>query len=137
MVERFAVYGTLRPKASAEPRHLLEAGLLVNEGAMTLNGWQMFSLGGYPGIKESEDRDDLIVVNILRRGEECSDEQWQSIISGFDRYEGYREADKRASLYLRHRVHTTNGPAYIYVYNHPTDGRERIEDGDWLSYRYR
>lgn len=137
MVERFAVYGTLRPKASAEPRHLLETGLLVNEGVMTLNGWQMFSLGGYPGIKESEDRDDLIVVNVLRRGEECSDEQWQSIISGFDRYEGYRETDEQGSLYLRGRVSTCNGYAYIYTYNHSLEGRERIENGDWLSYRYR
>jgi gamma-glutamylcyclotransferase (GGCT)/AIG2-like uncharacterized protein YtfP len=129
-----AVYGTLRPKAAAEPRHLLEEGLLVNEGAMVINGWAMYSLGGYPGIKPVPG--DSITVNILRRGEECSDEQWQSIIDGFDRYEGYREGHESNSLYIRRTVPTCNGSAYMYEYNYEIEGRERIESGDWLSYRH-
>lgn len=134
-VKRLAVYGTLRIGASAEPQHLLEEGLLVNEGVMVLNGWAMYGLGGYPGIKPAG-QESTIVVDVLRRSYTCTEDQWQSIIQGFDRYEGYREGQESSSLYIRRTVHTCNGSAYMYEYNHSTDGRERIESGDWLSYRH-
>lgn len=133
-VNRFAVYGTLRVGASAEPRHLLQEGLLIHEATSTLEGWAMYALGGYPGIKPVFGNP--ITVNVLRRGDTCSDEQWQSIIQGFDRYEGYCEGHESNSLYIRRVVHTCNGAAYIYEYNHEIEGRERIESGDWLSYRH-
>ena len=106
------VYGTLMHGEAAEGL-LKDAAYL---GEFTLNGYEMFDLGGFPGIRHAEGGDSIC-------GEVyCVDD---ATLARLDQYEG------EGSLYLRKnaRVHGSYGAvtAMFYEYAGELCGAQRID----------
>jgi len=123
LIRHIFVYGTLRlgHGANAAMRGA------QHKCVATLSGARLYHLGGFPGLRFSDDSSDVVVGDLY----EVLDD---SIYRRLDQYEGYRESQPETSLYLR-QVTTVTTPeqeqvqAYVYVYNH--DGGRLIPSGDW------
>ena len=101
-----AVYGTLRGKEN----------ILKTE---RLEGFEMFSLGGFPMIIPNDN--ESVVIDIMN----ITDDE----LRRYDRYESV------PNLYTREIVKTSLGNTYIYVPTIQTQQREKekVEGGDWLK----
>lgn len=108
-MNKVAVYGSL--KEGFGNHRLLTTSEKVGED--WVDGWTMYSLGGFPAIVEG---DGSIKVEIY----EVDDETF----SRLDRLEGY------PSFYDRKKVETSEGAAWIY-YHHTPPAREIVESGEW------
>ena len=96
------VYGTLRP--------------FTNTDVVKVSG-KLYDLGWFPGIVlggDSEVTCERIKVDDNR-------------LRQLDAYEGYDPYYPEGSLYIRKKI----GDDWIYVYNHPVEGYDLIESGDW------
>lgn len=102
------VYGTLRPGS-------------LGTSPKTLTGYKMLNLGWFPGVVESDNEDDTIVVQEVT----VDDSQLEK----FDHYEGYDENDPEGSLYVRKKLSDSR---FIYIYNSATGCESAVESGDWL-----
>ena len=115
-----AVYGTL--KQGFGNHRLLQHCTKV--GTVDLEGWDMYSLGGFPAVCKGNG-------TILAEVYEVED---LATMVALDRLEGYRAKDEASSFYLRRTVDTPFGDAYMYMME-PNDsylsGRPKIADGDW------
>lgn len=112
-----AVYGTL--KQGCNNHHLLRGARLL--GTDTLTGLTLYSLGAYPAAlaKPSDGvRVEIYAVN-------------EPQLAMLDELEDYDRRARKASLYLRKRIQTRFGLAWIYLYNRPVQSRQRIASGDW------
>jgi gamma-glutamylcyclotransferase (GGCT)/AIG2-like uncharacterized protein YtfP len=105
------VYGTLRPGTTTP---------------VTIPG-QMFSLGGFPGVRLTDEPGFTFQAEIV----EVDDET----LARLDQYEGYYESSPENSLYIRQRFTDPERgiDAWVYEYNHERVG-EQVPDGDWLAY---
>lgn len=114
MKNYFFVYGTLMAYSGRMYGFSKDASFVTK---MTLANHDIYSLGGFPGIKPGAG-----VVH---------GELWEvpkESIPVLDRYEseGY--------LYLRRNVGEYNGvPIQAYIYNNDIDPRFRINSGSWLD----
>jgi gamma-glutamylcyclotransferase (GGCT)/AIG2-like uncharacterized protein YtfP len=109
-----AVYGTLREGFSNH--RLLETSTLL--GADVLNGFEMYTAGGFPVIYPTNN-DDSIVIEVY----ECSDE---TLNGPLDSLEGH------PSWYRRQLVDTQFGKAWVYVMQSQAYKRNnKILSGDW------
>ena len=113
------VYGTLRPGCHAFRLFEGKGELL---GQTTLGGAAIFSLGGFPGLKFEDGS--TVIGNLVRVDDE-------SLFARLDQYEGYPH------LYDRRKVETTDGPAWVYVFNGKVREEHRIVSGDWLNQEYK
>jgi gamma-glutamylcyclotransferase (GGCT)/AIG2-like uncharacterized protein YtfP len=112
------VYGTLMSTNRSNRAYLDDAEYL---GKFTLNGYELYDLGSYPGIVEGNDKvkGELYAVSIDK-------------LADIDRYEG------EGYLYTRKMVQVLGEGneklnAYTYVYNKPVAGRTKIsyENQPW------
>jgi len=119
------VYGSLK-KGFHNNRVLGDAQLV---GTGNIDGYDMYSLGGYPGI---------VVGSGNVKGEvyEITDKH----LPWLDRLEGYSENWKPDDcMYLRQRVTVDMDQPYpddllqawVYIYNGDVSRRKKIEDGVW------
>ncbi len=115
-----AVYGSLR-KGLGNHRVLGDSTLL---GTDVVSGWEMFSLGGFPGIRSGLGS---IVVEVYLVDNEA-------IAEALDRLEGYRGPDAN-NFYDKETVFTQYGEASIYTLQEGYDGSNIVEKGDWVGYR--
>lgn len=125
MTERLFVYGTLRRGS----RHPLAAQLAANAkhlGEARYNG-RLFRITHYPGAVPSNFPGEWVFGDLF----ELHD---PGLLTALDRYEGCGPDDPQPTPYLRllQNVSLADGTAaetWVYVYNLPTDTRERINSG--------
>lgn len=110
------VYGTLR---LGERAHAF-MNTCKFEGTVTVDGYEMRHLGGFPGIVPNPQS---AIIGELYSGVSTD------LLARLDQYEGYHEGDLYGSLYLREVV--PQWQAYIYVYNGKAERYPLIETGDW------
>jgi gamma-glutamylcyclotransferase (GGCT)/AIG2-like uncharacterized protein YtfP len=129
MSELVFFYGTLmtpfkRPGREGIDQHLA----FVGRGTITA---ALFDLGIYPAaVPATEGKVHGEVFEMLNR---------EVVLQALDEIEGYRPAEPEASLYLRKQtpVVLPNGDqaaAWVYFYNAPLGGAQRIASGDYLEY---
>lgn len=83
--------------------------------SLTLEGYDLYSLGPYPGIKEGKGN---LKVELF----ECSPQCYNSI-RGMELGAGYTEKE----------IKLPEGNAVVYMYNGYVDPARKVENGDWLS----
>ena len=91
----------------------------------------LFDLGIYPAAIPAADG--------RVRGELHRMLEPDSVLEALDEIEGYRPKHPDASLYVRREMAVTldNGDvadAWVYLYNAPLGGAQRIESGDYLDH---
>lgn len=122
----YVVYGSLR-KGFGNYKWCLEnkSGVdFVKEE--DIPGFDMYSLGGFPGINVGEG---------TIKGEIFSIEN-ESIEDRLDNLEGYRKNSPESSMYIKEIVNTSIGPAYIYVYNGNLKSiSQKVDSGDWKEFK--
>jgi gamma-glutamylcyclotransferase (GGCT)/AIG2-like uncharacterized protein YtfP len=98
------------------------------------HGWiqaVLFDLGIYPAaIPATEGR---------VHGEAHRMLDSHAVLQSLDEIEGYRHSEPDASLYVRRETPVTLddgrvADAWVYFYNAPLGGAQRIESGDYLEY---
>ena len=121
------VYGTLRAGAGSEwSRYLARQSVLVGFGQTP---GLLFQIGSYPGMKISEDGQSAVRGEVYRV---CG----LSVLEALDRYEGCGPADPPPREFERRTisVQLDDGrtvEAWAYVYCLETEGRPRIDSGDY------
>jgi len=115
---KVAVYGSLR-KGQGNHR-ILEGSKLLGE--QRLPDFEMFSLGGFPGIRKGES-------SILTEVYEVSG----STLEQLDTLEGFRQGSQN-NFYNREEVDTDFGDALIYTLRGDRyHGLPVVEGGDWTK----
>lgn len=113
-----AVYGSLREGEYNYERfkEIYKEGFTkINEG--TVEGFALYSLGSYPGIRPEEGK--TLRVDVM----ECNNQCFQSINSM-----------ELGAGYSAKKV-TVNGlECTIYVYDYYVSELKRVESGDWSQY---
>lgn len=124
-------YGTLR-KNHEHPmsRWLNERADWVGSGYFQ---GKLFNLGDYPGVVKSNDADDRVLGDIYRINRPTM------ILAILDRYEQCSIDHPRPHEYIR-RIETVKQDnhqelnTWVYLYNRPVTGLNRIASGDYLDY---
>lgn len=128
MIERVAVYGTLRRQGSNH--HLLAGERLI--GSLISDKLQIFNLGAYPGALWSRKPwlDDSKGVHL-----EIYEVTAQKLTL-LDQLEAY-SADwpERRCEYLRQPLSTEWGESWVYIYNRPVNPEQLISSGDWILHQ--
>lgn len=94
------------------------------KGEVTLpTGFELFSLGGFPGIQKGEHP---LVVEVYAVSDDL-------LRGPLDSLEGYTEGQP-ATFYDRTVVDTPFGKTFIYEYVRGRGDREIIEDGNWRKH---
>lgn len=128
-MDNVAVYGSLL-KGLCNHR-LFEEHNAEFVGKGTIQGFTMYSLIGFPGIRHSDDLDETVVVEVYRVDE--------AGLSRLDRLEGYDERNPKSSFYVREEVDALMDDGstlrtLVYVFNRPLDDREVVSSGDWRTF---
>ena len=129
MPELVFFYGTRmrpfkRPGRQRIDRHLA----FVGRGAITA---ALFDLGLYPAAVPATDAE--------VHGEVFEMLAPEAVLVVLDEIEGYRPDEPESSLYVRVKAPVTlpdgtRAEAWVYFYNAPLGGAQRIESGDYLEY---
>ena len=125
MSERLFVYGTLR-RGSRHPLAGQLAAKGKHVGEARYNG-RLYRITHYPGAVPSSSPDDWVFGDLF-------DLRDLDLLTALDRYEGCGPDDPKPTQYLRLLqpvvlADGTTSDAWMYVYNRPVEGRERIKSG--------
>ena len=124
------VYGTLRAAAGTEwSRFLTAASRFVGSGRAR---GVLFQLGGYPGMTVCAGEDEWV------RGEVYLLNDPTATLASLDAYEGCSHNDPMPHEFERQAVNVVldggqTVEAWAYVYTLETQGRPRVESGDYLQ----
>jgi gamma-glutamylcyclotransferase (GGCT)/AIG2-like uncharacterized protein YtfP len=129
MIDLVFFYGTLMSGFKRPGRARLDLAL-----APIGHGWihaVLFDLGIYPAAIPAPDG--------RVRGEVHRMLDADAVLPALDEIEGYRPGEPDASLYVRRETDVTlddgsTATAWVYFYNAPLGGAQRIESGDYLEY---
>jgi gamma-glutamylcyclotransferase (GGCT)/AIG2-like uncharacterized protein YtfP len=113
-----AVYGSLRK--GLYNHVLIEKSTYVGKFD-TLPEYNLYDLGSYPAL--TKDGNTSIVVEVYRVNEKT--------LVDVDRLEGYRKDNLGSCHYVREKIDTPFGEAYIYVFPHSVSGYVKVTSGDW------
>ena len=126
-------YGSLLSEFE-NPAHrlLIEHARLL--GKATFRG-KLYMIDWYPGVIESENPDDIV------HGEVYEIKNQKPLLKELDRYEGCSPNDPEPHEFERREktVRLLNGTrltAWIYIYTQPVSNKERIDSGDFVSFRF-
>jgi gamma-glutamylcyclotransferase (GGCT)/AIG2-like uncharacterized protein YtfP len=129
LIDLVFFYGTLMSGFKRAGRAHVEAKLAAQG-----RGWigaTLFDLGIYPAAIPAADS--RVWGEIYRMTDA------DTVLAALDEIEGYRPAEPDRSLYTRVETavtfedgHVAN--AWVYFYNAPLGGAQRIESGDYLEY---
>lgn len=124
-MKRILVYGTLRRNHRAN-RYLRDAKFVEE---VRVPGFDMFSIGWFPGVKENPDNKDGIVGEIFT----LPDHLAADTVEILDHYEGYFPDNLDRSLFLRKEVDVGGQPTTMYLYNGKTEGNHtmKVPSGNW------
>lgn len=115
-MHKVAVYGSLKRGFHNHP--VMQQAQGEWKGDAVVNGFVMYDLGAFPGIKEGEGS---IAVELY----DVAD------LEPLDWLEGYREDDEENSFYLRRTAEIDGEDVLIYVYNGSVERFPEVEDGVW------
>jgi len=118
MSKKIAVYGSLR-KGEYNYDRFQEyyPGHIKYIGTEVIKGFDLFSLGSYPGVKKSDNPEQSLVIDVLEVSDSC-----YSSISAMEHGAGYDSVDV-----------TINGEVCT-IYEYMGNKRTPIESGDWSKY---
>lgn len=122
-----AVYGSLLSGLGNHSVMKRAEGKLVGEFT-TPAEYTMVSLGGFPGLhKQGSTAIKVEVYEVKESG----------LKGPLDSLEGYNEDDPSRSFYIREKIQTPYGDAWIYFYNGTShiDVNRIVESGDWKDYK--
>ncbi|KPP98014.1 gamma-glutamylcyclotransferase [Marinobacter sp. HL-58] len=112
-----AVYGTL--KQGFGNHHLLGKACYI--GSDTLTSLTLYDLGPYPGALPKPSEGVSVEVYAVNG----------PLLAMLDELEDFNPRARKASLYLRKRMQTRHGLAWVYLYNRPVRSSQRINSGNW------
>lgn len=116
-----ATYGTLRLNQGNYNWLLKDAKHLGT--TITVPEFELYSLGGFPGVKENGNTS--IVVDIF----EVNDYEAARV----DQLEGYKEGVK-PTFYDKIEIDTPYGKAGMYIYMGKVHEENKIQSGDWVQW---
>jgi gamma-glutamylcyclotransferase (GGCT)/AIG2-like uncharacterized protein YtfP len=120
--ETFAVYGTLRLNQGNYLRILKNNSKFIK--TTKIKGFEMFSLGGFPGITQNKEKE--IVVDVFEVS--CPETKRR-----LDMLEGYR-SENDSGMYLRRKSTDVDGlESSLYIWNSKKTN-QNINDGDWVRF---
>lgn len=129
-MRRLLVYGTLRRGQRAN--RALGTAQFVDTVHVT--GYDMYNLGGFPGVVENPNNKEGIVGEVfeLPDGEPGND-----ILRHLDYFENYRPERPEKSSYLRKEIDVLGQSTFIYVFNRPTNlsWYQPVPGGDWVKHK--
>ncbi|WP_201352182.1 gamma-glutamylcyclotransferase family protein [Hydrogenimonas urashimensis] len=131
MQEYIFVYGTLRPYFKHPIQELLSGQCdYVGEGYVF---GKLYEIENYPGLTISPPIKNKVYGEIYKLHDH------DDILNILDEYEGCSDSFPKPHEYRRIKsdVYDGNGKtfhAWLYVYNHPTEGLETIPSGDYVDY---
>lgn len=113
-----AVYGSLREGAYNYDRFVQYYGkeAFKKRSTEVIKGFDLYSLGPYPGIKQGEGP---LTVDVF----DCNEKVAEQI----------RRMEEGAN-YSALEVETSQGPATIWLYNGKVSEQNQVENGDWISW---
>lgn len=118
-MKRICVYGSLRLGEYNYNYFKKRYGNDMNYiRIIVLEGYKLYSLGSYPGIKESKGGE-LLTVDILEVSE--------------DLYYSITEMELGAG-YSCKKLNIDNIDTTLYVYEGPTYEKDLVKSGDWSNY---
>ncbi|MFZ2168055.1 MAG: gamma-glutamylcyclotransferase family protein [Methylococcaceae bacterium] len=128
--EYIFVYGTLRRTTKSGMYQLLAKYAEFVDNATCIG--KLFRVGYYLGMVPSDNFRDIVY------GEVYCLQHTDIVLPLLDQYEEFGLEFPEPNEYSRQQqnVFLRNGnsiTAWIYIYNHPTEGLERIESGDFLK----
>lgn len=129
MSELVFFYGTLMTEFDRRRRAGIEDKLsYVGRGSIAA---ALFDLGIYPAAVPTADG--VVWGELYRMGDA------PTVLAALDRIEGYSHSDSDRSLYLRKLTDVTVEQggierAWVYFYNAPLGGAQRIPSGDYLDH---
>ncbi len=124
------VYGTLRRDGGSEMIRLLTLyGECVGDAAFQ---GKLYKIGRYPGVVPSDDPSDLV------RGEVYRLRAPGLVLLSLDQYEECGPDSPEPTEFVRRMEAVRLGSgetirAWVYLYNRPTEGLERVPGGDFLQ----
>jgi gamma-glutamylcyclotransferase (GGCT)/AIG2-like uncharacterized protein YtfP len=124
------VYGTLRKEISSSMSKVLSSHCdFYSQGHM--HG-KMYELGGYPGVIESDNPEDIVYGDIY------SIKNPATLFSILDEYEECSDSFRHPHEYIRKRMlislaEKRSISAWVYIYNHDVTGLRRIKSGDYIN----
>lgn len=121
-MHKLFVYGTL--KKGYGNHGYIGGSKLITQSAV-IDGYDMYSLGGFPGVVKGKG-------TVYGELYEIDDET----LGHCDLLEGYRAKQPDNSMYIRTDVTCTigddlNDSAFIYLWNGPIDGYKHLDKGVW------
>lgn len=120
----FAFYGTLRREQGNYNRLVKQASGSKFEGQRTLNGYKMFSFGGFPFVIPTENENDTIIVDLFSIPDELAARSihYMELGAGY----GVEELLIDGTVY------------WLYIYPSERDyvqrGFPEVPGGDWVTY---
>jgi len=128
--ERIFVYGTLRKGSNHEMYHLLARNAHFI-GDAKFRG-KLYFADEYPAAIPSDKRSDAV------KGEVYELRNPAAVLQVLDKYEGCGHDDSAPHEFARRKVTVTLNagdriPAWIYIYEYPTEGLKPIESGDYME----
>lgn len=131
-MNRLFVYGSLRQGEQAH-RALRDCKFL---GKATLQGFDLFALTWFPGIKANPKNHEGVVGEVY----ELPEDKKADLIKHLDYYEGYFPTNVDKSLFVRREVEIEGEPTLVYEFNrNPYDAfgtsARVVQGGDWVKYK--
>lgn len=126
MSDYVAVYGSLR-KGMGNHR-IISDNEYVTQTTLS-GGYRMVSLGGFPGVMETDNPQSPIIVEVYRVTE-------RSNMQRLDSLEGYRGPGCN-NFYDKKLVTLDNGmTAFIYLLDEANYGNyQEVPNGDWVQFK--
>ena len=115
-----ATYGSLRKGQYNYDRFKNHFGSEFNYlKTSTISGYKLYDLGSYPGLKVSDNEEDVVVIDVLEVSQECFD---------------YIEVMEHGAGYITVKVTDDQSKEKYaaYIYENPCDNL--VESGDWSKY---
>ena len=116
MKKLIAVYGSLRKNCGND--HYLKTAEYLGE-FKTEPMFSLYSLGGYPGLKEGGNTSVVMEVYAVD----------ETVAKRVDQLEGYEEG-RPATFYDKINIETPYGTAGVYTYVNPIPEDRLVESGD-------
>lgn len=122
MHDRFVFYGTLRENQGNFNHFVKPIKGKTSEGTHILEGYKMFSFGGYPAVYKTNNSNDKILVEAWHVPDElaCRSIHMMEIGAGYD----VEEVEIGGKMY------------WLYTHDEKwSKGKKEVENGDWVAWR--
>ena len=120
-MKKVAVYGSLRQGLGNHNYFLKNAKYLGEFKTEPI--YSLYSLGGYPGLKENGSTS--VTMEVYEVNEQEAD--------AIDRLEGY-SSNRESTFYDKKQIETPYGKAGVYIYVNNISKDRLVKSGDWKNY---